>query len=331
MSSIAGIRWSKKGAKKTAKARSVREPCFQIEGQFEVRQFDAKWLEAESEVNFLSNEQVIMLGKLTHGFFLCLRKHFPDASVTPKCHLLCSHVEEFVYEHRQVSEDKLYDQDDHVNHNQLIEVKSSSCLQRILFVLLHMGNYLNYGAVLGNAVGFKLNSLWKINDKELAHIQDAAKLSFETLQSDLNGLQQRIQNLEKSSSKITHKDAFFQQFDSFSRSSKSRLSTATSLLKQIEEQRRELAIYFCENEKTFSMEECFKIFHAFVNRFKVASHENNQRAEFSARKSEEVKQQATGKTSNPLKEDSLSKLLLSSDPYTPTSKRPRLVTFIKIF
>lgn len=27
-----------------------------------------------------------------------------------------------------------------------------------------MGNYLNHDAAAGNAVGFKLNSLWKIND-----------------------------------------------------------------------------------------------------------------------------------------------------------------------
>uniref|UniRef100_A0A915D7D8 FH2 domain-containing protein n=1 Tax=Ditylenchus dipsaci TaxID=166011 RepID=A0A915D7D8_9BILA len=209
------------------------------------------------------------------------------------------------------------------------EVKSSSCLQRILFVLLHMGNYLNHGAVLGTL--FKLNSLWKINDvratkgngrtllhfvaqqvnncweeleKELAHIQDAAKLSFETLQSDLN-------------------DAFFQQFDSFSRSSKSRLSTATSLLKQIEEQRRELAIYFCENEKTFSMEECFKIFHAFVNRFKVASHvKNNQRANLLLAKAKKSSSKPP-KIIKPNQGRLLEQTLLSSDPYTPTSKRPR--------
>lgn len=27
-----------------------------------------------------------------------------------------------------------------------------------------MGNYLNHGAALGNAIGFKLSSLWKINE-----------------------------------------------------------------------------------------------------------------------------------------------------------------------
>uniref|UniRef100_A0A915E653 Uncharacterized protein n=1 Tax=Ditylenchus dipsaci TaxID=166011 RepID=A0A915E653_9BILA len=53
-------------------------------------------IQSMAKSTFLSNEQVILLGKLTHGFFLCLREHFLDASVTPKCHLLCSHVEEFL-------------------------------------------------------------------------------------------------------------------------------------------------------------------------------------------------------------------------------------------
>lgn len=38
----------------------------------------------------------------------------------------------------------------------------------------------------------------------------------------------------------------------------------------IETLRINLAIYFCEDIKTFSMEECFKIFYAFLQSFKTA-------------------------------------------------------------
>uniref|UniRef100_A0A915DGC4 Uncharacterized protein n=1 Tax=Ditylenchus dipsaci TaxID=166011 RepID=A0A915DGC4_9BILA len=53
-----------------------------------------------AEATFLSNEQIAMLGEWTHNFFLCLRKNFPDVPVTPKCHLLCCHVGEFVRLHK---------------------------------------------------------------------------------------------------------------------------------------------------------------------------------------------------------------------------------------
>lgn len=44
------------------------------------------------------------------------------------------------------------------------ELLSSECLRKVLYVLLHVGNYLNHGAAIGNAVGFRINSLWKINE-----------------------------------------------------------------------------------------------------------------------------------------------------------------------
>lgn len=53
-----------------------------------------------------------------------------------------------------------------------------------------------------------------------------------------------------------------------------RLNISTKLLFDIELQRCELAVYFCENDKTFTMEECFKIFCAFLNRFKIAANVN---------------------------------------------------------
>ncbi|KAI1721561.1 formin homology 2 domain-containing protein [Ditylenchus destructor] len=232
------------------------------------------------------------------------------------------------------------------------ELKASRCLQKILYVLLHMGNYLNYGADnLCNAVGkfrFKLNSLWKIYDvrairgngrtllhfiaqqvencweeleKELAHIPESAKLSFETIQGDLVGFQKRIQLLDNNSSK--QQDDFFRQFRDFIENSKSQLSNSLDKLKLIERLRSELAAYFCENEKSFSMEECFKIFNAFINRFKIASIENNQRAEIASRKAEDTKLLLPTSTPDPAKMKSLNNFLLASSSDTPLSKRPR--------
>uniref|UniRef100_A0A915DJ61 DALR anticodon binding domain-containing protein n=1 Tax=Ditylenchus dipsaci TaxID=166011 RepID=A0A915DJ61_9BILA len=40
-------------------------------------------IQSMAESTFLSNEQVIVLGKWTDEFFLCLKEKFPDASITP--------------------------------------------------------------------------------------------------------------------------------------------------------------------------------------------------------------------------------------------------------
>ena len=41
-------------------------------------------------------------------------------------------------------------------------------------------------------------------------------------------------------------------------------------LVELEELRLELATYFCEDDKTFKLEECIKIFHTFCEKFKKA-------------------------------------------------------------
>ena len=48
-------------------------------------------------------------------------------------------------------------------------------------------------------------------------------------------------------------------------------------LKEMEELRKELACYFCEDETTFKLEECIKNFNTFCEKFKKAIHENKER------------------------------------------------------
>jgi hypothetical protein len=63
---------------------------------------------------------------------------------------------------------------------------SSPALRKVLYILLHVGNYLNHGAGAGNAVGFRLSSLWKVEDvkavsgrgRNLLHFVAQAWLAF---------------------------------------------------------------------------------------------------------------------------------------------------------
>uniref|UniRef100_A0A914CV06 FH2 domain-containing protein n=1 Tax=Acrobeloides nanus TaxID=290746 RepID=A0A914CV06_9BILA len=182
------------------------------------------------------------------------------------------------------------------------ELKSSQSLQKILLVLLHMGNYLNHGANTGNAVGFKLNSLWMIADlratkgggitllhligqqlsttvevlkNELIHVKEAAGLTLETIRSDITNIDKRINTLEN---QLRNKEGQF-SLDTmqFIKEAKNGLTTTFEQIQELELLRKDLAIYFCENEKTFRLEECFKIFNTFLTRFYAAIQENQER------------------------------------------------------
>ncbi|KAH7731750.1 inverted formin-2 [Aphelenchoides avenae] len=184
----------------------------------------------------------------------------------------------------------------------------------------------------GNAVGFKLNSLWKINDlravkggrtllhfiaeqvgpetadaamEELCHVQDAAKLPFESLRNDLKSLGERIKRLENQLN--SKSDPFFEETKKFIQSANVRIVRSTETLDSIERRRIELAAYFCEPEKTFSLEECFKIFGAFLGRFNAAAKENQQRKE----REERMKANHGSVNGNEKSEDTLSSLLVS--------------------
>lgn len=48
-------------------------------------------------------------------------------------------------------------------------------------------------------------------------------------------------------------------------------------MKDVEDLRLQLAEFFCEDPSSFKLEECFKIFHNFCEKFKQACNENERR------------------------------------------------------
>ena len=55
------------------------------------------------------------------------------------------------------------------------------------------------------------------------------------------------------------------------------VNTLKGDLKELENVRKSLADFFCEDSTTFKIEECFKIFHGFCVKFKQAVAENQCR------------------------------------------------------
>ncbi|KAI6188111.1 FH2 domain-containing protein 1 [Aphelenchoides besseyi] len=190
------------------------------------------------------------------------------------------------------------------------ELRQSKNLRTILLILLHMGNYLNHGGGLGNAVAFKLSSLWKIDElraikggrtllhlvaqqseqtgvnlDDVAHVDEAAKVPFESLKTEVKTSTERVKRLSEQIKQKTL-DTFFAEICTFLNDANQKMNDSNKLLAELDEERRRLAVYFCENEKTFSLEECFKIFSNFRSRFTIASTENHQREEREKRSQE---------------------------------------------
>uniref|UniRef100_A0AC34GX42 FH2 domain-containing protein n=1 Tax=Panagrolaimus sp. ES5 TaxID=591445 RepID=A0AC34GX42_9BILA len=193
----------------------------------------------------------------------------------------------------------------------------SECLRKIFYLFLHMGNYLN---VDGKAAGFKLNTLWGIDSvratskdgfsiihlvaqrmqdcvsdvkKELSTIQEAAQIPLENVKDETNAISERLKTL---TNKIEGKnDTFFTQVKTFIKETKLKVEKIQQQLTEIDKKRIDIAEYFCETEKTFRLEECFKIFSTFLTRFFTAVNENQAREEREAkRKQLEMQKQQKG-------------------------------------
>uniref|UniRef100_A0A1I7XJR8 FH2 domain-containing protein n=1 Tax=Heterorhabditis bacteriophora TaxID=37862 RepID=A0A1I7XJR8_HETBA len=189
------------------------------------------------------------------------------------------------------------------------ELRQSSSLRQLLLVLVNIGNYLNGSSIHGNAAGFKLSSLWKMIDlkatkggssllhllakmdsqllpglqKELSLTQRASEISIEEIKTNLRVLGDQCNKLDNQLS--TKRETNFADMKTYlSDHCRVELSETNSSLQEVIRMQNELAIYFCENENSFKLEECFKIFSNFIARLRQAVQENIERDERAARK-----------------------------------------------
>uniref|UniRef100_UPI000D318D92 inverted formin-2-like n=1 Tax=Maylandia zebra TaxID=106582 RepID=UPI000D318D92 len=159
----------------------------------------------------------------------------------------------------------------------------------------------NTGTHTGNAEGFKISTLLKLtetkanksrvtllhhilqeaeeNHPDLLNLPDdleicakAAGLSLDSIQSETKTLNKRLKNSERSVSSSS--DDMKEQYLSTIQESLQAVEQLQLLLSSVEEQRKHLSAYLCEDSSSFSLEELFSTIKAFRDLFLRTLKEN---------------------------------------------------------
>ncbi|XP_050100019.1 serine-rich adhesin for platelets isoform X2 [Anopheles aquasalis] len=243
---------------------------------------------------------------------------------------------------------------------------NNKALQEVLYMVVVAGNFLNSGGYAGNAAGVKLSSLQKLTDirankpgmnlihfvalqaekkncallefpSQLTMLENATKTTVEQINNELNAIDQRIKKIKKQiEMPKTDEDIKF-QMEEFLNAAEQDVVTLQRALKQLEAMRIQLAEFFCEDVGTFKMEECFKIFHNFSERFQHAVKDNEKRKvqEEQAlirrkQREETLRRRQSNQPGTPVSDSEGSILLDASQydmRYSPAMSRRRLGSF----
>ncbi|XP_041831400.1 inverted formin-2-like isoform X2 [Melanotaenia boesemani] len=185
-------------------------------------------------------------------------------------------------------------------------VRESTRLPSFCKLILSIGNFLNYGTHTGNAEGFKISTLLKLtetkanksrmtllhhvleevegNHPELLNLPDdlqicekAAGVSAESVQSDVKSLIERLKNSEKKVSSSS--EDVKEQYLSAIQESLQACEQLQQVMSSVEEKRRDLADYLCEDSSSFSLDDLFTTIKTFRDLFLRALKENESRRE----------------------------------------------------
>ncbi|XP_034480692.1 uncharacterized protein LOC117786504 [Drosophila innubila] len=184
----------------------------------------------------------------------------------------------------------------------------NKALPEVLYMIVVAGNFLNSGGYAGNAAGVKLSSLQKLTDirankpgmnlihfvalqaerrnpellqftSELDTLENASKTTMEQINNEISTLENRIKRITKQIELPTTDADIKDQMLQFLLGAQSDLSVLQADMMEVDSLRLKLAKFFCEDAKTFKLEECFKIFQNFCDKFKQSIKENEKRVQ----------------------------------------------------
>nr|XP_003707392.2 PREDICTED: uncharacterized protein LOC100883788 [Megachile rotundata]XP_012150017.1 PREDICTED: uncharacterized protein LOC100883788 [Megachile rotundata]XP_012150018.1 PREDICTED: uncharacterized protein LOC100883788 [Megachile rotundata] len=186
------------------------------------------------------------------------------------------------------------------------DLMTNKPLQEMLYMVLVAGNFLNSGGYAGNAAGVKLSSLQKLTEirankpgmnlihyvalqaerkrkdlldftKNMTALEAATKTTTEQLNNEFNALDTKIKKIKAQIQYPSTEIDIQEQMAQFLQMAEQEMSQLKRDMEELETLRRSLAEFFCEDANTFKIEECFKVFHQFCQKFNQAVAENERR------------------------------------------------------
>ncbi|XP_045326652.1 protein diaphanous homolog 2 isoform X5 [Leopardus geoffroyi] len=170
------------------------------------------------------------------------------------------------------------------------ELKKSESFNKLLELVLLVGNYMNSGSRNAQSLGFKINFLCKIRDtksadqkttllhfiaeiceekyrdilkfpEELEHVESASKVSAQILKNNLATMEQHIVHLERDIKKFpeteNRHDKFVEKMTSFTKSARDQYEKLFTMHNNMLKLYENLGEYFIFDSKTVSIEEFF--------------------------------------------------------------------------
>ncbi|XP_021044289.1 protein diaphanous homolog 2 isoform X1 [Mus pahari] len=192
------------------------------------------------------------------------------------------------------------------------ELKKSESFNRLLELILLVGNYMNSGSRNAQSLGFKINFLCKIKDTksadqkstllhflaeicdeqyrdilkfpdELEHVESASKVSAQILKSNLVAMEQNILHLENNIKNFpkaeSHHDKFVEKMMSFTQNAREQYDKLSTMHSNMLKLYESLGEYFIFDPNTVTIEDFFGDLNTFRTLFLEALKENHKRKE----------------------------------------------------
>ncbi|XP_072481818.1 protein diaphanous homolog 2 isoform X3 [Notamacropus eugenii] len=192
------------------------------------------------------------------------------------------------------------------------EMKKSESFNRLLELVLLVGNYMNSGSRNAQSLGFNINFLCKVRDTkssdqkttllhflaeiceekyrdilkfpdELEHVESASKVSAQTLKSNLDAMEQQIARLERDITKFPKTedkhDKFVEKMTSFAKNARDQYEKLFTMHNNMTKLYDNLGEYFVFDTKTVAIDEFFGDLSSFRTLFLEAVKENSKRRE----------------------------------------------------